>query len=591
MKYFVKCIDMNLTCSNDVDQYKSPLIEDSYLKNHFLQVGESLYNAFSNHQTKQCNLQDVVAHDNCSISKVHIDGINHLNKVSIQSPQEELNKCKTIVNKNVIFQGNGTYNSKTNDSQTSLDNTSSNDTLTKFWQCNDVKTTSFLTEELILSSLESKAATTRLVEEITTPCSNSCRLIPISCNNYFCSKPSLDHCTNNIENQSTNVHIKSNQYFQNEASKSMHGVYKIENIDDIKLTFDGIQKTKFMNHNTSSCLFDEKEKYYKFFKNNEALINDKQYDMVSKETKYCTLEELDNSSSQVLCVPNHNVSQKKENMSACIKSRCSLQNEVCFKDSLENQGTTNDSSSTSYINQEVHSCNSFGIKNQSNVGSKKLNIPQHILQSVYERCDLDAIKNLGYAHLCDASHFKRKRNSKSLEHNNLVDDVKYLTLEEITSISSYSNDANLYNNEKSSIDIESMYYNFSRNEEDLGKENLYRDMCSPRLEEELNILASLARLDWKLAAISGRSLNSERNSLASQGGQLSSKSAQSAPAIMTHDGPSSTTLGKANLVVGKPKKNCSMPPRPSVCCCIHHHHLKFKFYKPYNAKKIGTIFC
>jgi len=237
---------------------------------------------------------------------------------------------------------------------------------------------------------------------------------------------------------------------------------------------------------------------------------------------------------------------------------------LTFEAMVENQEYSNASSTISGTNQELNSSSSSNIKNLLYIGSKQLNYPHHILQSVYKRCNLNALKNQGYAHLCDA---KKENNSKSLEHNVSTRGIRNYASKDITS-TSYSNDAILHNNyESASMDVKPICSSSSRNDKDIGKENLDINLCSPRLEEESNILASLEELDWKLATISGKILNNERSSLKSQGGELSSKLAQSTPTIVTHNNPSNTILENTNLIIGRFGNNYNIPSQPPVCWC------------------------
>ncbi|KAG0555427.1 hypothetical protein KC19_12G168300 [Ceratodon purpureus] len=226
----------------------------------------------------------------------------------------------------------------------------------------------------------------------------------------------------------------------------------------------------------------------------------------------------------------------------------------------------NNLSSTSFTGQQVNLYKSPRSETQPRTGSKKKDNLQQILQSVYKKCDLDKIKTPGYFNLCEKTHFKKVNNPKLLEFNNMPSNTKDSSKEENTFTPVHVSDTNLAEQHKnSSLNIESLHHNFLGNKENLEKEIRYGNICTTGVKEELNILASLERLDWKLATIAGKSVNSERHSLTSRGGQLSSKSAQSAPTVMAHDhGPSSTTLGQTNLAVGKSKKNCNtVPIRPS----------------------------
>jgi hypothetical protein len=105
--------------------------------------------------------------------------------------------------------------------------------------------------------------------------------------------------------------------------------------------------------------------------------------------------------------------------------------------------------------------------------------------------------------------------------------------------------------------------------ENCNKENIYCGMLGS--DEEMNILASLERLDGKLATINKRKLNIGRNSVMSQG-QSSTMSAWSAPTVMVCEVDHFNTIQQANLHRSRPKKNVYNLPRTIVSSIFYPLH-------------------
>jgi hypothetical protein len=93
-------------------------------------------------------------------------------------------------------------------------------------------------------------------------------------------------------------------------------------------------------------------------------------------------------------------------------------------------------------------------------------------------------------------------------------------------------------------------------------------------DEEMNILASLERLDGKLATINRRKVNIGRNSVVSQG-QSSTMSTWSTPTVMVCEVDHSNTIQPADLDRSKPKKNVYNPPRTIVSSIFYPLHTRW----------------
>jgi hypothetical protein len=104
-------------------------------------------------------------------------------------------------------------------------------------------------------------------------------------------------------------------------------------------------------------------------------------------------------------------------------------------------------------------------------------------------------------------------------------------------------------------------------------------------DEEMNILASLERLDGKLATINRRKLNIGRNFVVSQG-QSSTMSTWSAPATMVCEVDHSNTIQQADLHQSRPKKNVYNPLRTIVSSIFYPSHTRWSsqllaFFEPF----------
>lgn len=459
------------------------------------------------------------------------------------------------------------------------------------WYHMDVENTSFVIEELFLASLENEGATKRLAEHITTiDQSNPCKLTT------FNSLNDISGC--GLPYEATEIkfaHDKLDTMDELLLSQRLHkGVADLHNNEIIVGAHETYNKEKpipnstiskgsnTLGHhspishieNTKSSIITKNMVKVKV-KSQAKLENNQMDDYPSKGSKDATstrkrfleptINILDdarilgqqNSSTQdhpSLFYEWHNTKHDRDRdkrgllAGAKVSPHAELVVEI-----FENRGQ-NDASTM--INQH----NKSNLAQQPRHGPRKVNIPQKFLKSVYERCDLDSVRPPGYTILCNAqpkgSPIKHSKDNIQMiirAPSPLRDEPMPLQHENVDAINSQSTFK-----EEGSI----CHDDASGNKENIANGNEYVDLCSQGSEEELNILASLERLDYKLATINGKSMNSERNSMNSR--QLSSKSTQSAPPVLIQRGTTSSPLGKKILVIGKQKNFPCNPPRPSV---------------------------
>jgi len=104
-------------------------------------------------------------------------------------------------------------------------------------------------------------------------------------------------------------------------------------------------------------------------------------------------------------------------------------------------------------------------------------------------------------------------------------------------------------------------------------------------DEEMSLLASLERLDGKLATINRSKLNIGRNSVVSQG-QSSTMSTWSAPTVMVCEVDHSNTIQQVKLHRSRPQKNVYNPPRTIVSSIFFPLHTRWSsqllaFFAPF----------
>lgn len=514
----------------------------------------------------------------------------------------------------------------------------------------DGETTSYLTEELFLASLENEAATTRLIQEVTSRF-DGCKLIPLDHRNIL-SMPASNNesgyrppaqtikVTTNISAHNENVVREDRKEMAERLSKQSHNnSQKPVNNEEVKVEHhicsNRRQASPQSNNMMESCATidscPEETRSPVTQKNNVAfkveghlqimrkhdgeltsegnvqpesmkrylepinVIHDVGNDRIGYEhcqrtnDEKCSTVQLSavggirdeeiSSISRARSIDNrnrrspahvlsplyteseHEIEHRMNNIKSIARPPMSLSyvnSDISLVTNRVEAAVTSGASTTRVVDCQCPSNNPGVLSQSSKLSSRKLDVPCN-MQSVYERCNLDSVRLPGYTALCTVNYGDE---AKQHEGHGQVRPPSA----KLASILSHSEDVPTRSPESTFREEINMYHDISGNKENLGKENCYADMCTPGSEEEMNILASLERLDWKLAAITGRAMNGGRNSLNSQG-HCSAKSAQSAPAVLAHEKPSSTTLGQVGLVCGKPK-NCTFmnASRPSVRC-------------------------
>ncbi len=185
--------------------------------------------------------------------------------------------------------------------------------------------------------------------------------------------------------------------------------------------------------------------------------------------------------------------------------------------------------------------NQGDVPNRARPSTHKTYAPRCNLQSVYEQCGFHGEQPPSYRVLCSTHCHDHCKNSKP-KWKCVQGEPHPLTGEP----------------ERDS------FHDLSGDKENDGKVNYYSKPHVVQSEEELRIFASLERLDAELAVITGRTMNSGRDFLASQGHY----STKSAPTVLAQDGPASTTLGQVSLPMRSRPKYSQLPfPRPAVSHC------------------------
>lgn len=459
------------------------------------------------------------------------------------------------------------------------------------WYQMDGEKTSFLTEELFLASLENEGATTRLVQQITAiDQSNPCKLVTLSPPNDI-SGWGMPHETTEIKCAHDDLDIMDQLLLSQRLHKGVTDLHNNETTVGVHETSNNERpmsnstipkRSNMLGHhganshieNTGSSIITKNMVKVKV-KSQVELDDNRMEDCLSKGPEAAT------STRKRLLEPTisvHDTARISGQQSSSIRdqpSLCSewhsteLEREREKRDSLartrvsshtesvaENFEDRGQNGASAMINQH----NKSNLAQQPRPGNRKVNIPQKILKSVYERCDLERIRPPGYTVLCNA---QPKVSAVKHSEDHIQTSIRASPLLWNAPTPLQPEHADVINPQSTFREQGNICRdNGSGNKENIGNGNEYADLCSQGSEEELNILASLERLDHKLAAINGKSLNNERNSLNSR--QLSSKSTQSAPPVLIQRGAASSSLGKRNLVTGKPKNFPCNPPRPSV---------------------------
>ena len=472
------------------------------------------------------------------------------------------------------------------------------------WYQMDGEKTSFLTEELFLASLENEGATTRLVQQITAiDQTNPCKLVTLSSPNDI-SGCRMPHETNGIKCPHGDLDIMDQLLLNQRLHKGvtdLHnnettvGAHEASNNERPMSNSTIPKRSNMLGHhganahieNTESSIITKNMVKVKV-KSQVELDDNRMEDCSSKGPEaatstrkrlleptinvYDTARILGQQSSSIqdqpsLCYEWHNTERERERekRDSLARTRVSSRTES-VAEIFEDRGRNG---ASAMINQH----NKSTLAPKPRPGNRKVNIPQKILKSVYERCDLDSVRPPGYTVLCNAQpkvspvkHSEDHIQTSIRASSPLWNEPTPLQPEHADAInpqSSFMAEGNICCDDDSG------------NKENIGSGNEYAVLCSQGSEEELNILASLERLDHKLAAINGKSLNNERNSLSSR--QLSSKSTKSAPPVLIQRGAASSSLGHRNHVTGKPKNFLCNPPRPSVSFASTRsiHPLKF----------------
>lgn len=460
----------------------------------------------------------------------------------------------------------------------------------------DGEKTSFLTEELFLASLENEGATTRLVQQITAiDQTNPCKLVNLGSPNDIsgwgmlqeateikCAHDDLDIMDQRVLSQ--RLHKGVTDLHNNETTV---GAHETSNNERPVLNTTISKRSNMLGHHGANSLIENTgssittKKMVKVKVKSQVELDDNRMEGCSSQGP-----EAATSTRKRLLEPTisvHDTARIIGQQSSSMRDQPSLcsewhsterEREREKRDSLVGPRVSSHTESVTEIFEDrgqngasamINQHNKSNLAQQPRPGNRKANIPKKILKSVYERCDLESVRPPGYTVLCNAQP--------------KVSPVKHSEDHIQTSIRASSPLWNepmpLQTEHADAINPQSAFRaegNISRddgpgNKENIDNGNEYADLCSQGSEEELNILASLERLDHKLAAINGKSLNSERNFLNSR--QLSSKSTQSAPPVLIQRRGASSSLGTSTLVTGKPKNFPCHPPRPSVSSFPH----------------------